>query len=119
LCPTFQESFGYAILEAMAFGLPVISTNYFAIPEMVSHDVSGYTIDIKDHSFIQNFTGYTLEEIPADFSDYMKSEIIKYCSELITDSVLRNKMSQNALNIVKTKFSFESRNALMDKIYTT
>jgi glycosyltransferase involved in cell wall biosynthesis len=41
LFPSRSEGFGYAALEAMACGKPVIATNGTALPEVVSHGVTG------------------------------------------------------------------------------
>lgn len=41
--PSLGESYGYSLLEAMAVGLPVISTNIQAMPEIVTPDV-GWTL---------------------------------------------------------------------------
>lgn len=43
--PTYVEVFGYALLEAMAFGIPVISTAHNAIPEMVEHGRCGFLVE--------------------------------------------------------------------------
>lgn len=39
--PTKLEPFGLVILEAMAFGIPVVATDIGAIPDMVEHEVNG------------------------------------------------------------------------------
>jgi N-acetyl-alpha-D-glucosaminyl L-malate synthase BshA len=44
--PSETESFGLAALEAMAVGVPVISSNTGGIPEVNIHDVTGYLSDV-------------------------------------------------------------------------
>jgi L-malate glycosyltransferase len=46
LLPSETESFGLAALEAMAEGVPVISSNTGGIPEVNEHGVSGYLSDV-------------------------------------------------------------------------
>ena len=43
--PTYFDSFGMVVLEAMAHGLPVIATRVYAIPEMIEDGVSGTLLD--------------------------------------------------------------------------
>lgn len=46
LLPSEKESFGLAALEAMACGVPVISSNTGGLPEVNIHGVSGYLSDV-------------------------------------------------------------------------
>lgn len=48
LLPSETESFGLAALEAMAFKVPVISSNSGGIPEVNREGVSGYLSDVGD-----------------------------------------------------------------------
>lgn len=46
--PSETESFGLAALEAMAVGVPVISSNTGGIPEVNVHGVTGYLSNVGD-----------------------------------------------------------------------
>jgi len=46
--PARMESFGLVLIEAMALGVPVISTNCFSIPEVVENGVTGLLVPPED-----------------------------------------------------------------------
>jgi starch synthase len=46
--PSLFEGFGLVILEAMAAGLPVITTAHTIGPELIDHGVNGYLVPIRD-----------------------------------------------------------------------
>jgi N-acetyl-alpha-D-glucosaminyl L-malate synthase BshA len=48
LLPSESESFGLAALEAMACGVPVISSNQGGLPEVNIHGFSGFMSDVGD-----------------------------------------------------------------------
>ncbi|MDX1907590.1 MAG: N-acetyl-alpha-D-glucosaminyl L-malate synthase BshA [Bacteroidia bacterium] len=48
LMPSETESFGLSALEAMACGVPVISTHAGGLPEVVIDDYNGYTSAVRD-----------------------------------------------------------------------
>jgi glycosyltransferase involved in cell wall biosynthesis len=117
LMPTYVEAFGMAIVEAMAFGIPVISTNYFAIPEIIEDGVSGVLIDTRQFDCDRLFSGYTVREIPVDFREYMTAAVFTHLCRLIESLDRRKSIGLAALAVARTKFSFERRNAAMLGIY--
>lgn len=54
LLPSRSESFGLAALEAMASGVPVISTNTGGLPEVNKHEFSGFLSNVNDVEDMSN-----------------------------------------------------------------
>lgn len=117
LVPSYVETFGMAILEAMAFGIPVISTNHFAIPEMIQNGVNGVLVDTRRFHCDQLFPGYTVPSIPSEFREYMTDAVFTEMCRLIESFELRKSIGQAALNVARTKFTFERRNKAVLDIY--
>lgn len=58
LIPSQSESFGLAALEAMACGVPAVSSSVGGLPELIGHNESGYIAEIGD---IERMTKYVIE----------------------------------------------------------
>ena len=81
ILPSYQEDLPMAILEAMSYGLPILSTNVAGIPSLVEHGYNGYLVE------------------PGDIDD-----CVDKLTELINDSRLRQKFGENSLQIIKRRF---------------
>ena len=80
ILPSETESFGLAALEAMAAGLPVISTNSGGLPEVNEHGYSGFLSDVGD---VDSMTRHALEllnnpEMLARFKQQAKKQAAKF-----------------------------------------
>lgn len=94
ILPTYSEGFPLVILEAMAAGLPIVSTPVGAIPEIIEDGVNGFLVPPKN-------------------SKMLAERIIL----LIKDKHLREKMATNNKRKVKEKYDMRPVSRIFDEIY--
>ncbi len=106
--PGYEDTFGIIMLEAMSFGIPVITVDGFARKEIVSDGETGYVIERpKD---LNRRSIRTQKKIISD--------MVKRTSVLIRDENLRKRMGNSARKEVESgKFSIRKRNNKLRKIY--
>lgn len=129
--PSSIDSFGFVFLEAMNYGLPVLASNCFAMPEIVEGGKGGFLIEPEFSQFDQPYRFY--RRGPLVFFDYDQTKYVEYCNKirkkevpqiieklsiLIEDSQLRRKMSKyNRKLIVEGKFSVKHQRAQLKQIF--
>jgi L-malate glycosyltransferase len=86
LLPSETESFGLAALEAMAWSVPVISSNSGGLPEVNFDGISGYLSAVGD-----------------------VEEMAKNAIKILKDDATLNKFKENALSVAK---QFDIKNIL-------
>ena len=84
LMPSQSESFGLSALEAMACGLPVVSSSVGGLPELVRHNETGFIAEIGD---IERMAKYTVE--------------------LLTNEKKYNYFSEKCLDLARNSFAKE------------
>lgn len=93
LLPSETESFGLAALEAMAWSVPVISSNSGGLPEVNFDGVSGYLSN----------TGNT-------------DEMAQNALRILNDTTTLNKFKENALSVAR-QFDIEKILPLYEELY--
>jgi glycosyltransferase involved in cell wall biosynthesis len=61
ILPSYNETFGMSNLEAMSYGMPIISTTVGGIPEVVSNNKNGFLIEPGDKKKMMEFITYFIE----------------------------------------------------------
>ncbi len=118
--PSFMDTFGFGLLEAMSYGLPIVSVNTQytkSRKEIIKNNKTGLVLDIPKELTLkwinqkENLSlGYQEEEIISKLLDNLKL--------LIENKNLLQKMSENCLEEIKNgKFSIKERNKKLRKIY--
>jgi len=116
LYPTFADTFGYSLLDAMIARLPIVASDNFAIPEIVEDGKNGYIIKFP-FSFSNEGTKIDNKRL-IKTNKKVVEEIAKKCSKLIKNKRLRRKMGNYGYKLVsKRKFSIKERNKKLLQIY--
>jgi len=109
--PSYTDTFGFGLIEALSFGLPIITVGGHSRKEIVTENKTGFVIEEP-----QNFDVIHLDNL--DDYDQIINQIEQKTELLINDKKLRERMSQNCLNEIKNgKFSIEKRNKKLKEIY--
>jgi glycosyltransferase involved in cell wall biosynthesis len=94
ICPSDTEGLSNAILEAMAFSIPVIATDVGGNPEIIVHQVNGLLVPP------QNIVA-------------LKEAICL----LLSNSSMRRKLGQSGYETIVGEFSFEQRTSKIESLY--
>lgn len=83
--PSYNEGLPMSILEAMSYGIPVISTNVGSIEDAIKNNYNGLIIQPGDIEALKNNIGYLIdnEEVCISFSKYSKSLVESIYDEKI------------------------------------
>ncbi len=119
LYPSLCDSFGYSLIDALVAGLPIITTNLFAFPDIVENNKNGYIIKIPGYKIKKEWKqDYPLENFNREEEREFIKEIIKKLGELIKNRKTRKKMGEESFKLVSEgKFSIKRRNKQLREIY--
>lgn len=107
--PGFSDSFGFALLEAMSFGIPIVTADAFARREIIEDGKNGFVLRTPEG--VNEFKLGKKE-------DLLVAKMVEKISVLIEDENLRKKIGrQNRRAIERGKFSINVRNKKLREIY--
>jgi len=89
-----DENFPVVLLEAMCFSLPIVSTNWRSIPEIVSHDENGFLCDFENEYAMKG-----------------------HVHELLMDDMLRMEMSKKSRKAYEERFTSVNYVASFRKLF--
>ena len=92
--PSYNEGMPMSILDAMGYGLPIVSTNVGGIPKLVYNGENGYCCKVGD-------------------KHAMADGIIK----LLKNKETRESAARASINIVKKRYSIEAHIARLEALY--
>jgi glycosyltransferase involved in cell wall biosynthesis len=112
LYPSSVDTFGFSLLEAMAFGLPIITINTWGTKsrkEIIKNKKTGFIFEVKEK--------LSFDKIGQKEKKVIK-KLVENMSKLIENKKLREKMSKECIKEIKSgKFSIKERNKKLKRIY--
>lgn len=115
--PTYADTFGFAILEALARSIPVVATNIWAIPEMMVNGESGLLVDVRRFRPEKMYASYIVDQIPSQFREHVTEEVHGHLIRLVEDMQYRKRISRGALAMARERFGTQRRNAELLEVY--
>lgn len=116
--PTYLDTFGYAFLEAMAFGLPCIGTRHFAVPEIVQDGANGLLVDPVLSYFDEGGIGHPEYVIERASGPRTVDQLCTCISDLVQSHTLRSRMGAEGKRMVEEgRFSVSRRNSILKQVY--
>ncbi|MEM4640999.1 MAG: glycosyltransferase family 4 protein [Candidatus Pacearchaeota archaeon] len=123
--PTYVDSFGFVLLEAKAFGLPIVASDFFAIPKLIQDGENGFLVKIPEKIKKFPFTKNPKKDVPYYLNYINKGkhkelvvQLVEKLKFLIENERLRKNFIKKGLKeIEKGKFSIKERNKKLKEIY--
>jgi len=108
--PAYIDSFGFALTEALSFGVPIVTVDGYSRKEVVEDGKTGFVIKRPSRKI-------EYETINEKGENLIK-KMVEKASVLIENKKLREKMSKNAIECIKNgRFSIKKRNKIFKRIY--
>jgi glycosyltransferase involved in cell wall biosynthesis len=113
LLPSFHETFGYIVLEAQANGMPVITTDISAFPE-INNNECGWLIELpKTHHGFADVYSNDVKWL----SEMIVNGLTKILTSVIDEPEVIKSKSELSFNRVLIQHSIENFSLKLSQIY--
>jgi glycosyltransferase involved in cell wall biosynthesis len=131
LLPTYREGFGLVLIEALAYGMPVIITDQYATSEMAIDGYNGFIYPdhpLKDYD-PKSYRIYGRYSNPKDFYAKLfllqkggklkpvEDFIVKSVRRFLDDPGLLEKFSKHSLALYKKKFDADKLSIQIEEVF--
>lgn len=124
LFPTAHETFGFVAIEALAAGLPVITTDTCALPEIVEHGKQGFLIPMENDDLIGKWrwiyqrdeTGY--DDAYQAHLTRATEHIVRHITELLEGRWSYEELSAAAVERAHERFDRDAARRSLETAYS-
>ncbi len=131
LLPTYRDGFGLVLIEALAYGMPVIINDQYATTEMAIDGYNGFIYpnhplkdyDPKTYKMLGRY--YSPKNLYAELFKLQAGQKLKPLEEFLVHSVeqflkkptLLEEFSRNSLELYKEKFDADKIGAQLEEVF--
>jgi glycosyltransferase involved in cell wall biosynthesis len=110
ILPSFTEGLPFCIIEAMSFGIPVITSNINGCNEIVKNYDTGFTFDLYNYSEYKNvINNFNIIEEQKKHSDFIKVQIISCLNTAYSMPIETwNIMSKKCLEYINKMYNIDT-----------
>jgi glycosyltransferase involved in cell wall biosynthesis len=114
LLPTYDDIYGYSVLEAQAAGCPVISTDCCALPE-INNDEIGWMIRVPKDSF--GIAYRKREAQRKKLSEEIEEQLTAHLRSICDNPGITKEKGRRAFARITAEYRPEDRSAAIERIY--
>jgi glycosyltransferase involved in cell wall biosynthesis len=112
--PTLEDIWAVVVLEAMAFGKPILCSQYAGAKEMVEHGVNGYVFDPRNPGELAEYMARFIQrpELTAKFGQKSKEIIAPYtpaCAAKVLEGLVLRLLSRSERELALQELPQENR----------
>lgn len=124
ILPSYQDSFGMVYLEALSFGLPIIATKMYAIPEMVIDGENGILVASPVQYFLDDYKSNPKYADGSIIHDIMRDGLYEQTVRELTaaihdllDEGRRKRMSKASEDLFNRRFDRRIRDQSFKEVF--